>query len=352
MSSNISSKGLCGLLPDCIFSAITNFSFSSGGIWQAILGAYHANQPGTYNDYYFKPSLVDTWENRNYGYTPVGGSYDSGTTSVINNHLSEINNANIDFILLDQTNNLYADRKYIIRRALKVCEAVSSSSTSVKFAIAIGGIQFSGNPATIETEAKNVWKLFLDGGVATHDNLDKCNGTNKYFNTTASSTKPLLVVYANTTQRASWESYGGSKTYANKFNIKWAQGTVKSSNIGSYAASDYVGWAFVDGAIKNNDTMAFIPGWDNHGASSTPAVPRNNGVFYKEKGWERVVCDGAMPDTVVVASYNEYGEETAVAPSNTSALPSNKQWSSTTQYWNITKDFNTAHKNGTTTICN
>ncbi len=334
----------------------------SGGIWQAIPGVYHANQPTTSKDYYFKPAMVNGWENRNYGYVPVGGTYDSGDVSAINGHLSALDDADIDFILLDETNSLYNDKKAIIRRALTVCETVVSSSTGVKFAVAIGGWRFptsdpiSARVHKLESEAEDVWKLFLDGGVGTHEALEKCNGTAKYFNTTDASTKPLLAVYGNEAHRDAWEAYGGTKTYANKFNIKWVQGSVCTTgangcnnDLGGRPASDFVGWAFTEGAIKNNDLMTFMPGWDNH-VGSTP-VSRDSANFYKEKGWERVVCDGTMPDMIVIASYNEYGEETAVAPSDTSALPLSKQWSSDGRYWDITKQFNAAYKSGSTAIC-
>ncbi len=162
----------------------------------------------------------------------------------------------------------------------------------------------------------------------------------------------MLVVFSNNAQRATWESYTGSTPNTDKFNLIWAQGSLKGSTLGSFSASDYVGWALVEGAIKNNDVMAFNPGWDNHGASTTPPVSRNNGLFYENSGWKRVVCDGTMPDMVVIASYNEYGEETAVMPTDTSGLPVSKRWSSPTQYWDITTDFNTAYKNGSTWICN
>ncbi len=322
---------------------------NSGGIWQAIPGAYHASQPGTYDNYYYKPTQTNTWEARNYGYVPVGGTYDSGDTAKINAHLSELNAADVDFILLDLTNKIFNDRKRAARRAADICDTVVASSTGVQFAIAIDGRT---SPASLESEAKHAWNLFLGNGSGTYEAVDKCAGTPRYFDITEGSvTKPLLAVYVDSGDRQAWENYTGSKTYANNFNIKWVQGTVRSSNLGSYPASDYIGWVFNEGAIKNNDLMTFSPGWDNHGTSSTPPVPRDNANFYKEKGWERVVCDGTMPDMVVIASYNEYGEETAVAPSDTSALPLNKQWSSPGRYWDITEDFNAAYKAGTTGIC-
>ena len=321
----------------------------SGGIWQAIPGAYHSSQLGSSNNYYFKPSQSNTWEARNYGYEPVGGTYDSGDTVKINAHLSELNAADVDFILIDLTNKIFTDRKRTAHRVADICETVVSSSTGVKFAVAIDGRT---SPASLESEARHAWNLYLGNGSGTYEAVDKCAGTSKYFNiTTTSGTKPLLAVYVDSGDRQAWENYTGSKTYASNFNIKWVQGTVRPSNIGSYPASDYIGWVFNEGAIKNNDLMTFAPGWDNHGGSTTPPIDRDNANFYKEKGWERVVCDGPMPDMVVIASYKEYGEETAVAPSDTSALPLNKQWSSPSRYWDITEDFNAAYKSGSTSIC-
>jgi hypothetical protein len=326
---------------------------NSGGIWQALPGDYHELHPNSVN-YYNKPRLANGWEGINYGYTPVDGIYDSGDPVVIEEHLQEIEDAGIDFILLDQTNRIFTEKKYIIRRAVSFCDAVVSSSTKVKFAVAIGGIQFSSNPQELENEARHVYELFFKNG-GSYENVARCNSGSKYQYVDG---KPLLTVYANQTQRRAWENSSISKTNSNRFTIRWVQGSVCNRNSGgcSYPVvsgklDEYYGWAFIDGAIHNDDVMVLMPGWDNHGRSTTPPVLRNNGAFYELNGWQRVVCDGYNPDLVMVASYNEYGEDTAVAPSYTSDLPLNKRWSSPSQYWNITKLYNAAYKSNTAAPC-
>jgi hypothetical protein len=66
------------------------------------------------------------------------------------------------------------------------------------------------------------------------------------------------------------------------------------------------------------------------------------GDFYKYKGWERVLSQ--KPKMVVINSFNEYFEKTAVAPSDTSSLTLYEQWKSPNLYWDITVEYNSRYK--------
>src|SRR5690606_14446059 len=116
---------------------------------------------------FIKPNTCITWESglnaagRKIRYRPrtngVYGIYDSGDTLAIDEHLRMFAKAKIDFILFDMTNSISADNNYIKNRAIAVCERIAiwnanSENRKVKYAFAVGKIQFDHNPLAFEEE--------------------------------------------------------------------------------------------------------------------------------------------------------------------------------------------------------
>jgi hypothetical protein len=91
-----------------------------------------------------------------------------------------ISSAGIDFLLLDETNNLYVDQGYIFNRAKVLASRINAWNSNpynppLRYAIVTGGIQFSHNPSTLEFEASEVWEQFVDtvdGGEKNYYYLD------------------------------------------------------------------------------------------------------------------------------------------------------------------------------------
>jgi hypothetical protein len=158
--------------------------------------------------------------------------------------------------------------------------------------------------------------------------------------------KPLLVSYADYGDRLNWESAAIDKTNSGHFTIRWAQGQVPAENPtppilppGDYGL--YYGWAFIEGSQPNSEAMVVMPGWNNHRLGYTP-VPRAGGTFYSGSNWDRVIdrVDTNPLDFVIINSFNEYAEETAIAPADTSqVLPPTEPWPSPTFYWDMTLDY-------------
>jgi phosphoribosyl-AMP cyclohydrolase len=153
--------------------------------------------------YYFKPNMWNTWQAWNLGAVPyVGGrfrQYDSSEIDVIDEHISALQSIGVKFLLFDETNFLHVDGNYIFERAQGICQRIATltelGKTNIKYAVAIGGMQFNSDPTVMEQEAGEVWTAFV--------NNPKCGGTKTFFS--LDNVKPVLASYASWKQRQIWE---------------------------------------------------------------------------------------------------------------------------------------------------
>lgn len=290
--------------------------FQSTGVWKA--------EPYRY----FKKNIYDTWDAWNIDYVPyVKGAYqqyDSGDPDVIDEHIAQISAAGVDFLLFDETNNVHVDDNYIWQRAITVAERIKAwnddpSHRPLKFAIAVGGIQFSLDPRKLEYEAGEVYDTFVNSDLG--DNYYEWDG------------KPLLVVYHGNGGLEAWEDWTGDKSDAGEFTLRWANGQ---------AQAGYYGWAVSGGTIADSEVQVVMPGWNNR--KGAPVVLRNGGQFYEDDCWDVVLAN--RPEIVMINSYNEYAEQTAVAKTDTSGLDANSEkWYNDQavldpdMYWDMTVQF-------------
>ncbi len=263
------------------------------GIWYSTWYAY--TEPGSDNNRY------DTWHAWNIDFTPLlpdgtFGYYDSTDENVIRFHLEKMSEAQIDFIIMDQTNNIDVDGGYINERSLAVARYIKTYNDSgarpVRYCSAIGGIQWSQDAKTIEDEAEKLWTRCCEqdfGGDKYHYYLDG---------------KPLLIVYGDGAEQK-WEQYEGDKTYGDKFTIRWAD---------NKNTPGYFGWAY-NKPVWNGEVTVVMPGWHNR-AGHTP-VNRKYGETYK-KFWQKVLDAEYRPRIIIINSFNEYAERTAVFPAQSS----------------------------------
>lgn len=294
---------------------------------------------------YIKPNTLNTWESgfgpqwRPIKYRPiingVPGTYDSGDPSVIDEHLAMMENTLIDFLIFDLTNFIDVDEAYIRKRAQAVASRIAEwnknpTNRPIKYAIAIGAMQFTHNPKTMESEASKVLNMFV--------NNPEFGGPENYFYLEG---KPLLVFYTSKDDRNEWEDWG-NKSQTNHFTVRWAQGTVPINNFPppeEYGL--YYGWAYTQGSLQNKSAMVVMPGFNNNKGHPIVSRTYNNeeGGFYRYLCWDRVL--DSKPQITIINSFNEYAEETAVAPTDTSKLvfPS-EQWSDPYLYWNMTRQYN------------
>lgn len=257
-------------------------------------------------------------------------TYDSGNSAVIDEHLNTISGAEIDWLLLDETNGLNNVSGAILNRAADVAARIAvhnaqPSKRDIRYAFAIGRVQWTGTPVTIEQEAAQTWAEFAgDPTIGGPEHYHEVDG------------KPLLVVYAPVSTQNAWRSYTGDKSASNHFTVRFA----------STALPGEYGWQLgPDGSPSNDEVMLTMPGWNNNVPGYTP-VSRQNGLYYIEKTWRRVLDRPTPPESVVINSFNEFAEETSVQIADTNGLvaPAEK-WINTdgvvdnSMYWNMTKDF-------------
>lgn len=316
-----------------------------GGLWQVIdfvdsedVGGYptRIQYSGDANAY----NLWGRWSIRYRPFTAgEPGQYDSGDPDVIDEHLLELSEAGIDFLVFDETNRLQCDQagssaSWICPRSIRVAERIADwnegdENPEIRFALAIGGNQYletraipgeteaqwrerlqSERTASIRSEAEIVEDYFLVPG--RKEGYQKIDG------------KPLLVVYyAQFVNEKGWVLPGAPDpgNVADDFTVKWALGTIAKSTPGiEQIAKDHYGWAYFQGPVVNDELMVVLPGFFNHDLASFEhgvRASRDCGRFYEEN-WSEVL--GQVPDTVVIVSYNDFTEETAIQRSDTSEL--------------------------------
>ena len=295
---------------------------------------------------YVKPNRQNTWEAWNIRHIPRVGDgyrqYDSGEAAVIDEHLQLLQEAGIDFLLLDQTNGLHVDNNYIWERAValggRVAIRRAEDPAAPRMAVAVGALQYDHNPESLESEAGEVWDTFVKGSA--------CGGDTNYVYLEG---RPLLVAYAELEDRRRWEAWGGDKTRSNRCTIRFMQGVIgrtsqacgSGGRAGEVPPGDhglYFGWGALEGAVANPRAMVAMPGWNNHRGCFTS---RQSGKFYRENCWERIQRES--PSIAVINSFNEYAEETAVAPTEThDVVPPAERWCNANNvldaelYWRIT----------------
>lgn len=299
--------------------------------------------------YYVFPNIYNTWEagfqNTDIGlkYIPrtngVFNTYDSGNTAVIDEHINMISTAGIDYLILDLTNYINADNSYIKNRALILAQRINiwnsnMANRPLKYAIAIGYMQLTHLPGTMEDECNIVYDEFVN---------TVNGGTKNYYYMNG---KPLILSYAEYNDRLTWEQYTGDKTESNRYTVRWLQGKVPTGT--TPPSSDYglyFGWSYPQGSLINSTTMVAMPGHNNqHGDFVSRKYNNINGGFYDSLCLQRILQQ--KPQNVIINSFNEFAEETAIQPADTTNLISpSEKWFNTSNildpnmYWNKTVDF-------------
>ncbi len=284
---------------------------------------------------YKEPFYWNLWDTWNIKYRPYTlgtyRQYDSGDTLVIQDQLSQLTSANVDYLLIDETNNIYVNQRTIFNRAMTVAHEIKKwnenlANRPIRYAFAIGGIQFSGDPNSIEYEAKEIWENVVNnadvGGTNTYQMLDG---------------KPLLVCYYG--QQAYLDAWNelSSHPWSQKFTMRWCNGS-NPSTPGLY------GWGIPNGSINSSNLMEVMPGWNNHqGAFVSRTYNGVEGDFYRKLCWDRV--NAQMPDQIIINSFNEFAEETGMQTTNTDLLSgTSEKWSSPNFYWNMTANYISQYK--------
>jgi hypothetical protein len=260
-------------------------------------------------------------------------TYNAADTSIIDFHLQQIANAKIDFVLFELTPgglggyrpsmNLFVDNARIAAQRIKVWN--DNHTWKIKYAIAAGSHLdvYGADPIGLcmEREAEDVYKSFFNNpSYGGPDNYYQLNG------------KPLIVYWGDIDQNTSaWSSYTEDKTYGDKFSIRYAS-DVRN---GSY------GWnIYNSGTVINSEVEVVSPGWGHYNRPNPPYVSRHLGDFYQNCWY--TVFNNPKPKIVMIVTFNDYLENTAVWTSDTTKLTDADKWyghdeeSHPWMYWDMT----------------
>jgi hypothetical protein len=278
---------------------------------------------------------------------------ESADGSQIDFYLAQMASAGIDFVLLEDTNGGFpgtpygTDNAWIVSNSALVAQRIKiwndSHSWKIKYAVAIGthdavcqsspGV-FDDRGLCAERQARSVWDHFA--------NHPSYGGSNYYYYVNGA---PLLVLYSFNVHDplAQWHAYGGDKTYGNRYTVRGAN----DSKAGEY------GWQAASGPQIHPEVEVVSPGWNNHNAGGNYSRERGNRY---QRDWNTVIAS-ARPRIVMIQSFNDYHEDSAIWTADTTAVDTNtsERWIGDdgafhhSQYWDATVA-NIAVMRGTTPV--
>lgn len=289
------------------------------------------------------------------------GIPDSSNIEQIDFMLSEMAKAKIDFFIYDMTNGgitgkipygwadeLTKGNRWILENARITCERLalwnSTHEWKIKYAFGVGVYPaIRGNVykdavlikegysigEMTEMQAEPIYKEFFMHPVYGGDNYYQING------------KPLLVIHdwgedvLNVPH--GFKNYKGDRTFADKFTVRNGQG----GEAGTY------GWVLRHGTLVHPEVELVSPGWRISAGNHDRAIGylRENGKYYK-RCWETVL-ENELPRMVIILTFNDFHEETAVFTADTSGCDDyyDDKWIDETgkenpsMYWDMTLDY-------------
>jgi hypothetical protein len=269
--------------------------------------------------------------------------YNSADVAVIDFHLQQMANAKIDFLLLELTcvgaggfrgsGGKHIDNARVVAQRIKIWN--EHHAWKIKYAVAAGAHwnNYGSTPicSFMEGEAHDIYDTFYNNpAYGGPDNYYQLNG------------KPLIVYYGDLGQMSAFDRYQGDKTYGNFFTVRYAM----MVNSGTY------GWNILSsGTVTNAEVEVVSPGWGGYIHTNNPSyVPRRQGDFYRQC-WNTVLSN-PKPTIVMIVSFNDYWEKTAVWITDTTKVTDVEKWSGPdgqlhpAMYWEMTINYIEALRSG------
>ncbi len=276
------------------------------------------------------------------------GIPDSYNTDVIDFQIAQLAEAQIDFILFDLTNGGLTEKipygwdgnQWIVETAQLTCERLKAWNEShdwkVKYAVGVGVYAnlrktlSIGEAAEYQSEAV-LTKFYHAYG---EDNYYQIDG------------KPLLILHdfgneSALTVPGGWNMYSASSSTDHDAGDQF---TIRGSLSTPHEDTGYAWYTPMGGTVVTEESATVCPGQWNH-ANSMPNAYRENGKHYIND-WKTILKSDITPDVVLISSFNDYNEDTAVFTADTSQCNPEweEQWIDDTgnlnpsMYWEITKE--------------
>ncbi len=273
----------------------------------------------------------------------------SDDIDIIDFFLENLADAKIDFILFDLTNGGLTEdipygsnhNEWIVKNAILTCDRISlfnkTHNWKIRYAVAVGcypairGNKYNTN-GELTVEGLSIGECTELQAKATY--LTFIKNSKNPENYYCIDGKPLLIIHdwgedvLNVPH--GWKNYKGNRTYGDKFTVRNGQG----GQAGTY------GWQTKHGTQVHPEVEVVCPGQNTHGANIN--IPRLQGKYYLSE-WEKVLSN-PLPRIVMITSLNDYNEDTAIFPADTSLcdLDYEEHWIDSEgkenpyMYWKIT----------------
>jgi hypothetical protein len=294
-------------------TAYADYTISGGNIYQADVGVWwtpffdatNTNQQGAENR---DPDYVRYHPyHKNSSGNVVIGPYTSNEVNVIDYQIDLMTGAGIDFVISDLTNGFGSGKD-----ATKLMLA----QDRIDVAVAIGGplkkahLTYEEANEGANREANAVYNEL----VSVYSNYKQFQG------------KPLMVTYSGydngNTPAPYWYDY--------RFSIQRATGHVDADNPNltdqGYNWDSWWGW-LNEGNFLSTEAMLVSPGWDtaHNPRPSNKIKDRRDGNEYMDQWLTALEMN---PEAIIIASWNDYNEETHIEPSEPIAGSGAPTWDS------------------------
>lgn len=224
-------------------------------------------------------------------YQPLAGFYRSGQAAAFASHLAQMEGMSIDFLLLDHTNGIGNDGGNMAKNGEALVATLETTKSSVHQAVANGGALWMGaSPNRAGQQQEDDYVVMHHAG-PTH--------TSRFL----SHELPLLVVYTGPGQADDFTDA--------RFTIGVATGTVSGASA-IMKTRGLFGWVYDEPTPIDKRVMGVMPGWSTaHLGRATTPIAREGGALFRRE-WLRVIK--ANPEIIMINSWNDYAEETAIEP--------------------------------------
>lgn len=257
-----------------------------------------------YHHYWTKPdSPTSHWKEWT-RYKPLQGYYSTGDAHTASAHIVAMKSAGVDFLIFDHTNGIGNDAGTIEQnaRAFAATNSKLAANVRLKISVAIGyGLWGAKSLEAQKQEADHIYNHYIND-----PNYLKIDG------------KPLLVVYNSIESERTCFACSWSDP---RFTIRRAGGMIDGSNpdLKKYSSEGLWGWVMKNPLIPSPEAITVMPGWDtNHLGRGTTPIERMNGDHYM-KQWLFAIKNN--PRNIIVASWNDWGEETSIEPAISAGGP-------------------------------
>ncbi len=299
------------------------------------------------------------------------GLPDSASVAEIDFQIKKMAEAGIDFITFDITNGGLSNSfsagmgdglKFIVNNAKLTCERLAiwnaNHKWKIRYSVAIGTYYnlrktckvnpdstgeagaYASIGQTIEEQAKAVKEIFVDNStygqyyycidgkpLLVLHNLNECNPITGFFDHS-------VIDYGFDY----YKSHSGVTTNSDLFSLRPSA---------SVAVKGSYGW-YTDGKVSDNnncgtvvddEVMLVCPGQANYTKAENPInASREDGAHY-QANWDAVIAN--KPRIVMISSLNDYMEDTAVWPTDTTDCVVEEHWTTDNvedpyKYWNMT----------------